>query len=85
MNNLFLRITSWNVRTMRTGLCDDLQEIDNARKTAVTEHELNRLDTGLAGLQETRFLDSGFLKEDHHTLFWTGFENAGNAEFDSLS
>ena len=30
-----LRIASWNVRTMSPGLTDDLQKIDEARKTAI--------------------------------------------------
>ena len=39
-----LRMASWNVRTMLTGLTDDLQSIDNARKTAVIDMELDRLN-----------------------------------------
>ena len=42
---------------MRTGLCDDLQEIDDARKTAVIDHELHRLGIDSGALQETRLPD----------------------------
>ena len=43
-----LRIASWNVRTMTAGLSDDLQQIDAARKTAIIDAELHRLDIDIA-------------------------------------
>ena len=58
----------WNVRTMRTGLTGDLQSIDNARKTAVIDMELDRLNNDIACLQETRLADSGLLKEQRYVL-----------------
>ena len=67
-----LRIASWNVRTMRSGLTDDLQFIDDARKTAVIDRELHRLNVDIAALQETRLPESRSLKEEHYTFFWQG-------------
>ena len=51
---------------------EDLQVIDDARKTAVIDHELHRLNIDIAALQETRLPDSGSLKEEHCTFFWQG-------------
>ena len=42
---------------MRTGLSNDLQEIDDARKTALIDYELHRLGIDIAALQETRLPD----------------------------
>ncbi len=67
-----LRFASWNVRTMCTGLTDDLQQIEDARKTAVIDRELSRLNVDIAGLQETRLADSGTLRETNYTFFWHG-------------
>ena len=66
------RIGSWNVRTMRPGLSEDLQAIDDARKTAVIDRELHRLNIDIAALQETRLPENGSLKEEHYTFFWQG-------------
>ena len=49
-----LKLATWNVRTMCPGLSDDLQKIDDSRKTAIIDRELLRLDIDIAGLQETR-------------------------------
>ena len=57
---------------MPTGLSDDLQEIDDARTTAVINHELHRLGIDIATLQEIRLPDSGSLREKHYTFFWQG-------------
>ena len=38
-----LKLGTWNVRTITPGISDDLQEIDNVRKTAVTDMERSRL------------------------------------------
>ena len=57
---------------MRPGLTDDLQVIDDARKTAVIDRELHRLNIDIAALQETRLPESGTLKEEHYTFFWQG-------------
>ena len=57
---------------MRTGLSDDLQEIEDSRKTAVIDHELHRLGIDIAALQEIRLPDSGSLREKHYTFLWQG-------------
>jgi len=57
---------------MRPGLKDDLQAMDDARKTAVIDRELHRLNIDIAALQETRLPESGSLKEEHYTFFWQG-------------
>ena len=57
---------------MRPGLTDDLQVMDDARKTVVTDRELRRLNIDIAALQETRLPETGSLKEEHYTFFWQG-------------
>ena len=53
---------------MRTGLLDSLDQINDSRKTAIIDHELDRLNVDIAALQETRLADSGSLKEKKTTL-----------------
>ena len=67
-----LRLASWNVRTMCPGLTDDLQQVDDARRTAVIDRELARLNIDIACLQETRLADYGSIRESHYTFFWRG-------------
>ena len=67
-----LRLATWNVRTMCPGLSDDLQQIDDARKTAVISQELKRLNIDMAALQDTRLPSNGSLKEEDYTFFWQG-------------
>ena len=69
-----LKLATWNVRTMCPGLSDDLQKIDDSRKTAIIDRELLRLDIDIAGLQETRLPGDGSLKERNYTFFWQGQE-----------
>ena len=57
---------------MRTGLSDDLRQIDDSRKTAIINAELSRLNVDIAALQETRLADSGMLRESDYTFFWQG-------------
>ena len=57
---------------MCPGLSSDLQAIDDARKTAVINKELARLNIDVACLQETRLPDSGSLRETDYTFFWKG-------------
>ena len=57
---------------MCPGLAADLQQIDDARKTAVIDKELFRLNIDIACLQETRLADSGTIKEASFTFFWQG-------------
>ena len=53
-----LRIASWNVRTIRPGLSNDLQQINDSRKTAIIDSELDRLNIDIATLQETRLAEN---------------------------
>ena len=57
---------------MRSGLTGDLQFIDDARKTAVIDRELHRLNVDIAALQETRLPESRSPKVEHYTFFWQG-------------
>ena len=57
---------------MRPGLTDDLQVMDDARKTAVIDRELCRLNIDIAALQETQLPETGSVKEEHYTFFWQG-------------
>ena len=69
-----LRLATWNVRTMCTGLSDDLREVNDSRKTAIIDRELTRLNISIAALQETRLASSGSLREENYTFFWRGRE-----------
>ena len=66
------RIASWNVRTMRPGLSNDLQQINDSRKTAIIDSELDRLNIDIATLQETRLAENGSINEQRYTFFWHG-------------
>ncbi|XP_047495828.1 craniofacial development protein 2-like [Penaeus chinensis] len=57
---------------MCPGLSPNIQQIDDARKTAVIDRELSRLGVDIACLQETRLPDSGTLREKSYTFFWKG-------------
>ena len=57
---------------MCPGLTADLQQINDARKTAVIDRELSRLNVDIACLQETRLADSGTIREAGYTFFWQG-------------
>ncbi|XP_072017467.1 craniofacial development protein 2-like [Amphiura filiformis] len=59
---------------MCPGITDDLRLIDDARKTAIINRELKRLNIDIAGLQETRLLSDGSLREQDYTYFWQGKE-----------
>ncbi|XP_047490320.1 uncharacterized protein LOC125039959 [Penaeus chinensis] len=53
-------------------LSPDIQQVDDARKTAVIDRELSRLGVDIACLLETRLADSGTLREESYTFFWKG-------------
>ncbi|XP_047483313.1 craniofacial development protein 2-like [Penaeus chinensis] len=57
---------------MCPGLSPNIQQVDDARKTAVIDRELSRLGVDIACLQETRLADSGTLREKSYTFFWKG-------------
>ncbi len=69
-----LRIASWNVRTMLTGLNENLEAMNDARKTAVIDRELDKLNIDIAALLETRLSENGSLKDECCTFFWQGKE-----------
>ena len=54
---------------MCPGFSTDLTNIDDVRKTAVIDAELNRLNIDIAGLQETRLAEEGSLRENNYTFF----------------
>ena len=67
-----MRLATWNVRTMTPGIADTIAGIQDARKTAVINKELTRLNIDIAALQETRLADSGTIREKNYTFFWQG-------------
>ena len=67
-----LRIASWNIRTTIPGFTNDLQQVDDVRKTAVIDQELTKLNVDIACLQETRLPGSGSIRESSYTFFWQG-------------
>ena len=60
---------------MHSGLSDNLQQIHDARKTAIIDRELAKRNIDIAALQETRLAASGSLKEKDYTFFWQGLES----------
>ena len=71
-NSPAIRLGTWNVRTMTPGLSEDLQQVSDARKTAVINNELSRLKMDIVTLQETRLSSSGSIREKDFTFFWQG-------------
>ena len=71
-----LKLGSWNVRTMTPGFSDygfpdDLQELDDACKTAVIDMELSRLQMDIVALLET-LPNSGSVKEKKLLILLAG-------------
>ena len=58
--------------TMVPGLSDNLQQVSDARKTAVINNELCRLQVYIIALQETRLPESGIIRERDYSFFWQG-------------
>ena len=56
--------SSSHVRTMRPSLSNDLQQINDSRKTAIIDSELDRLNIDIATLQETRLAENGSIKRN---------------------
>ena len=59
---------------MCPGLDEDLEKVNNGRKTAIIDRELSRLNLDIVALQETRLSSFGSLKEKNFTFFWQGLE-----------
>ena len=57
---------------MTTGVTTQLPNVNGARKTAVINNELVRLNVDIAALQETRLADAGCLREEDFTFYWQG-------------
>ena len=70
MKTAALKLGTWNVRTMTPGFSDNLQEVNDARKTAVIDRELSRLQMDIVALQETRLPETGSVRVRDFTLFW---------------
>jgi exonuclease III len=58
-----LRLSTWNVRTLTLGFSNDLQEINDSRKTAAIDMKLSRLRMDIVALQETRLPGSGSVRK----------------------
>uniref|UniRef100_A0A2C9LCX7 Endonuclease/exonuclease/phosphatase domain-containing protein n=1 Tax=Biomphalaria glabrata TaxID=6526 RepID=A0A2C9LCX7_BIOGL len=67
-----LKLGTWNVRTLQTGLNENLPDIEDVRKSAIINDELSRLKVDIVALQETRLADSGSIKEKDYSFFWQG-------------
>ncbi|XP_047486851.1 uncharacterized protein LOC125037704 [Penaeus chinensis] len=67
-----LKLGTWNVRTMLTGISINLGSINDLRKTAVINNELSRLDVDIVALQETRLAEAASLREKDYTFYWHG-------------
>lgn len=70
-----LLFSTWNVRTMMTGMPTDNDldpETTCARKTAVIDTELSKRNVHIAALQETRLAGACTIKERNFTFFWFG-------------
>uniref|UniRef100_A0A2C9KIE6 Endonuclease/exonuclease/phosphatase domain-containing protein n=1 Tax=Biomphalaria glabrata TaxID=6526 RepID=A0A2C9KIE6_BIOGL len=67
-----LKLGTWNVRTLQTGLNEKLPDIEDVRKSAIINDKLSRLKVDIAALQETRLPDSGSIKEKDYSFFWQG-------------
>ena len=59
---------------MCPGLSDDLQQVDDFRKTATINCKLKRLSINIVALQETRCPSNDSLREQDYMFFWQGQE-----------
>ena len=57
---------------MTPGLSDNLQQVSDARKTAVINNELCQLQVDIIALQETRRPESGIIRERDYSFFLQG-------------
>ena len=76
-----LKLGTWNVRSMLTGISENLQDVSDSRNTAVIHNELLRLNVDIATLQETRLADSGARKENDYTFYWQGKGSGEHREY----
>ena len=59
---------------MCPGLSDDLQQVDDFRKTTIINCKLKRLSIDITALHETRLPSNGSLREQDYMFFWQGKE-----------
>ena len=57
---------------MTPGLSDNLQQVSDARKTAVINNKLCWLQMDIIALQQTRLSESGIIRERDYSFFWQG-------------
>ena len=67
-----LELGCWKVQTLMSGLMEDFQDISDAKKRAVINNELKRLNADITTLQETRLAGAGTLKEKDYTFYCQG-------------
>ena len=79
--SIALKLGTWNVRTMLTGISENLQDVSDSRKTAVINNELLGLNVDIVTLEETRLADSGALKEKDYTFYWQGKGSGEHREY----
>ena len=66
---------------MMSGLTEDIQQINDHRKTAVIDAELGRMNVDIAALQETRLAEDGSVQEKDYTFFWKGKDKNDRREY----
>ena len=66
-----LKLGTWNVRTLMTGLAANLKDMNGNRKTVIINNELKRLGVDIASLLETRLAGAVTPREDY-ALYWQG-------------
>ena len=69
-----MKIATWNVRTMHQA-----GKLQNVKEEAI------RLNLDILGLAEVRWLGSGKLVSEDHTLIYSGHKKGTSMELDSCS
>ena len=65
-----MQLASWNVRTVCPGLSDDLQQVDDFRKTAIINHKCKTLSINIIALEATRLSSNSSLRQQDYVFFW---------------
>ena len=66
-----LKLGTWNVRTLTSGLLHNMQQVSDAQKTAGINNELYRIKVDIIALQELDSLNLAS-SEKWITFFWQG-------------
>lgn len=69
------RLVYWNMRTVYTGMPNDLEEVNDPKKSTVIDRELEKFDVDIATLSKTKLAETGSLHKMHYTFF-SGMEKA---------